>query len=223
MINKETTMNSLLPFEWPCSVAVVGPTMSGKTYLTAKLLRSAKHLFTKTPVAILYAYGIHQDFFYTLEKEIPELKFHEGIPEKSTLDELAATGPAIVVLDDLMEELGRSKEMCNLMTRGVHHLGLSTIVLNQNLYQKSPFSRTISLNLSYFILLKTCRDLSQISYLSRQMFPQSPKRLAEAYEDAVCREHRGYLVVSMHPNTQEDARLATKIFPDEYLILYCKK
>ena len=180
-------------------------------------------MFTTIPASILYAYGIHQDFFNELEKEIPGLKLHEGIPEKSTLDELTAVGPSLVVLDDLLEELGHSKEMSQLMTRGVHHRNMSVVLLTQNMFQQSPFSRTISLNLSYFILLKTCRDVSQITYLSRQMFPQCPKRLAEAYEDAVNNEQRGYLVVSMHPKTQEDARLATKIFPGEYLILYCKK
>ena len=71
--------------------------------------------------------------------------------------------------------------------------------------------------------MKVCRDMHQIHHLSRQMFPSTPKRLLEAYEDATLRP-RGYLVVNNHTKCEDrDARLATNILPGEVLILYARK
>ena len=117
----------------------------------------------------------------------------------------------------------KSSEMCSLFTREVHHGRISVIMISQNVYHQSRYSRTISLNTSYLILMKTCRDLQQIHFLSRQMFPGTPKRLVEAHEDAT-RLPRGYLVVNnLTSSGDEDVRLSTSILPGETLVLYTKK
>ena len=80
--------------------------------------------------------------------------------------------------------------------------------------------RTISLNLHYFVLMKTFRDRCQLSILANQMFCKDSQRMIEAYNDAISRQKRGYLVVSNFPVIEEDERLATDIFPGEKCILY---
>ena len=170
--------------------------MSGKTVLTLAVLRKAGLMYTIPPERILYAYGVHQKIFDELEAEVTYLSIHHGLPTLEMIEELKSTsdeGHSLLVLDDLMDEICKSSEMCSLFTRDVHHSRISVIMILQNVYHQSRYSRTISLNTSYLILMKTCRDLQQIHFLSRQMFPGTPKRLVEAYEDATLRP-RGYLV-----------------------------
>lgn len=200
--------------------------MSGKTTLLLNILRNADKMFTEAPDNIIYAYGIYQPAFEDIEKTIPNLRLHEGIPDEETLHGAVATSGqnTLVILDDLMDECSKSKYMSTLATRGVHHMRITLCFILQNIYYKSPIMRTISLNLSYFILMKTNRDLQQIHCLSRQMFPVTPLRLVEAYEDAVkTMGPHGYLVINNLPSAEEDVRLVTGILPNQQLTLYIKK
>ena len=184
--------------------------MSGKTVLTLAVLRNSGEMYTTPPERILYAYGVKQKKIEELEIELPNLSTHHGLPTLEMIEELKSPdeeGHSLLVLDDLMDEICKSSEMCSLFTRDVHHSRISVIMLTQNVYHQSRYSRTISLNTGYLILMKTCRDLQQIHFLSRQMFPGTPKRLVEAYEDAT-RNPRGYLVVNnLTGSGDEDIRL----------------
>ena len=216
--------DSVFKFESPSSTVIAGPSMSGKTVLTLAILRASKTMYTVPPDRILYAYGVSQSKFDGLESEIPNVTLHEGLPSRDMVEELKTReGHNLIVLDDLMDEICKSSEMCALFTRDVHHGRISVIMMSQNVFHQSRYSRTISLNTSYLILMKTCRDLEQIHRLSRQMFPSSRKRLVEAYEDATSRP-RGYLVVNNLTNSgDEDVRLSTNILPGETLVLYTAK
>ena len=53
------------------------------------------------------------------------------------------------------------------------------------------------------------------------MWPTDPQRLPEAYRDAIQSEKRGYLFISNLPDTPDDERLMTHIFPDDpALVIY---
>ena len=80
--------------------------------------------------------------------------------------------------------------------------------------------RTISLNLHYYVLMKTLRDRGQITTLAKQAFGTDYQRMVEAYNDAIAKRDRGYLIVGNFPVLQEDERLVTDIFPGENCILY---
>ena len=220
------TEDSVFTFESPSSTLVVGPTMSGKTHLVMKILRNCQRMYTVPPKRIVYAYGVYQKVFTKLENEVENVTLHEGLPSKELIESIGSEDErdhSVLVLDDLMDEVCKSAEMCALYTRDVHHRRISVITLSQNVYHQSKYSRTISLNMAYMILMKTCRDLQQIHHLSRQRYPSTPKRLLEAYEDAT-RKARGYLVVNNLTGTDdEDIRLCTNIFPGETLTLYVKK
>jgi hypothetical protein len=180
-------------------------------------------MFQHKPTKIIYAYGIYQEAFKILQQEVSNLIMHEGLPSENFIDEeLDTTKYNLLILDDLLEEFSRSKEISTLFTRGVHHKKISVAILFQNIFHQSPLMRTISLNLSYFVLMKTFRDRQQISYLAKQMFGQDSKRMIEAYNDCI-RKDRGYLVVSNVPTLSDDDRLATNIFPHQILTLYLPK
>jgi len=216
--------SAVFSFESPSSTIIAGPSMAGKTVLALSILKASKTMYTIPPEKILYAYGVYQSKFDSLESEIPNLTLHHGLPSREVLDELKSTeGHSLLLLDDLMDEICKSAEMCSLFTRDVHHGRISVIMMSQNVFHQSRYSRTINLNTSYLILMKTCRDLQQIHTLSRQMFPGAPKRLVEAYEDATQRP-RGYLVVNnLTSSGDDDVRLCTSILPEDTLVLYTAK
>ena len=222
--NTASDTESVFKFESPSSTVIAGPSMSGKTVLTLAILKASKTMYTFPPDKILYAYGVPQSKFEGLESEIPNLTLHEGLPSRDMVEELKTReGHNLLVLDDLMDEICKSPEMCALFTRDVHHGRISVIMMTQNVFHQSRYSRTISLNTSYLILMKTCRDLEQIHRLSRQMFPSARKRLVEAYEDATT-QPRGYLVVNnLTGSGDDDVRLSTNILPSETLVLYTAK
>ena len=219
-------VSSIFKFESPSSTMVIGPSMAGKTVLTLDILRNATEMYTVPPKNIIYAFGVYQKVFTQLETELNNITFHEGLPTKEMIESLGSEEEedhSLMVIDDLMDEICKSAEMCALFTRDVHHRRISVIMITQNIYHQSKYSRTISLNTSYLILMKTCRDLQQIYHLSRQMFPSTPKRLLEAYEDAT-RRPRGYLVVNnLTGSGDEDVRLSTNILPKDTLVLYTRK
>lgn len=128
----------------------------------------------------------------------------------------------LIILDDLMSETANDKKISNLFTKGSHHKKLSVILVSQNLFHQGKESRTISLNAHYLILFKNPRDASQIAYLARQMFPEKPKYLQEAYKDATSKPY-GYLFIDLKSNTPDNFRLRTQIFPGETQYAYVKK
>ena len=220
-------------FHSPSAVTIAGPSQGGKTFLALQILRNAGTMFTEPPKSILYCYGVYQSKFDNLEREIPNFKLHEGLPSRETIMDNKNGGSSdgnnnkfphsLVVLDDLQSSMTKSDDIVNLFTRDIHHSNTSCITLMQNALHQSKYSRTISLNTNYLILMKTFRDLQQVHFLSRQMFPGKSQRLVEAFTDATERP-RGYLVINnLTINPDEDLRLATNILPHEDLVLYTSK
>ena len=75
-------------------------------------------------------------------------------------------------------------------------------------------SRTISLNANYITVFANPRDKTQITNLSKQMYPGRSKFMREAYEDATKIPY-GYLFIDLKPSTPNELRLRARIFPDE--------
>ena len=71
----------------------------------------------------------------------------------------------------------------------------------------------MNLNSHYLVLFKNPRVVGQIGILGRQMFSIG-KFLEEAFKDATSRPY-GYLLVDLKPDTEEELRVRTNIFPDE--------
>lgn len=213
----------MYPFPECTSIAVTGATMSGKSYWTLRLLREKDSMFDKPPEKVLYCYGIYQPLFEMMEKELPFVSFHQGLPSEDTLRELSSPGSCnLVILDDLMETVTSSTEMQSLFVKGVHHLHLSVLYINQNLYCKGKFSRTINLNTHIYVLMKNPRDVSQLQCLARQAFLGKSAFLMEAYKDATSQSY-GYLVLDFSPGADELYRVRSKVFPGEDTIVYQPK
>ena len=59
----------------------------------------------------------------------------------------------------------------------------------------------------------------QIRTIGSQLFPGRLGYFMDAYNDAT-KEPFSYLVINMHPNTVEEHRLTSKIFPNEQMEIY---
>ena len=214
----------LLPFKQNSSICVVGSTGSGKTQWVYKFLRHVKVMFEgQPPQKILYCYGIWQDLYEEMERTVPNLEFHEGLPSASLLDDIAANNSHnMIILDDLMEQMVRSDECEILLTRRCHHNRFSTLYVSQNAYKSGKNARTIALNTWYLVLFNNLRDASQIACLANQMFPGNASYFKEAYSDATSNKY-GYLLVDSSPHADLRYRLRTHIFPGEDTIVYLSK
>ncbi|XP_011859145.1 PREDICTED: uncharacterized protein LOC105556661 [Vollenhovia emeryi] len=132
-------------------------------------------------------------------------------PEDYSNDPLS---PKLLIIDDLMRESSSSDAIVDLITKGSHHKNLSVILISQNLFHQGRGQRDISLNANYIVVFKNPRDRAQIRHLARQVSPDDPKFLEEAYYDATSRPH-GYLLLDLKQSTPDEYRFRTCIFPDD--------
>ena len=67
-------------------------------------------------------------------------------------------------------------------------------------------------------------DRLQVAMLGRQLFPESPRFLAEAFDDATSDVPFSYLMLNLHPHNQDmRMKVCTGIFSDEKLFVYLPK
>ncbi len=209
----------MYPFPSCTSISVSGATCSGKTTWLFRLLRHKDEMFNDSPQRVLYCYGIYQPLYDVMERELPFISFHRGLPNEKELDQLSDDSHCnLVILDDLMDSVTTSCEMENLFVKGMHHRHLSIIYLNQNLYCKGKNARTININTHVLVLMKNPRDISQLQCLARQAF-WVKRLLMEAFKDATSQPY-GYLVLDFSPSAEENYRVRSHIFPDEDTIVY---
>jgi hypothetical protein len=200
----------------PYSMVVAGPSKAGKTVFVSKLLEHIGSLSTEAPSEIIWCYSDYQSNYQALLRNIPHMRLVQGLP---SIDELRkeTRHPRLLILDDLMAEMGKDKQISNLFTRGVHHWGVSVIAIVQNIFHGGL--RTARINAHYLALFKSPGDKLQITTLARQLYPRKSGTFIDAYHDATS-EAYSYLFVDLSQSCPEELRLRTNIFPGELTIIY---
>lgn len=205
----------------PFGAIVAGPTCCGKTQFVKRLLENSDVMFDGPPQNIIWCYGMHQPAYEEMMIAIPNISFVEGLPDDLE-ERIDPSIRNLVIIDDLMNEVSNDKRLTNIFTKGCHHKNLSCVFILQNIFHQGKELRNISLNAHYMFLFKSPRDSSQINHLAKQMFPGYVKYMQEAFNDATAKPH-GYLLCDLKPQTLEDFRLRTNIFPEEMQYAYVKK
>lgn len=141
-----------------------------------------------------------------VDPEMSYTKLYEGIPD---VNMFADFKPRLVILDDLMREA--NGDVVDLFTKGSHHYNLSVIFVTQNIFNQGKGRRDISLNAHYIVCFKNPRDKQQILHLSKQICPENPKYIQEAYNDATSKPY-GYLLFDLRQTTLDIVRYRTNIF-----------
>ena len=202
-----------LKLQHPFTAIVAGPTGSGKTVFTTKLIENANQMIEPAPQRVVWCYGVYQSFFTNLNK----VEFHDGMPDLNMFDGVQRT---LLVIDDLMQET--DDRVSQIFTRINHHKKFSVLYPTQNLFYGSKQNRTMSLNSHYLVLFKNARDATQISHLAGQMYPGKSKFMIEAYRDATSSPF-SYLLIDLKQATEDKLRLRTNIFPGETPYVYVPK
>ena len=207
----------MVPFQSGSPMMVIGPTNCGKTYWINRLLEN--DMFTQPVSSILYCYGVYQEFYNKMHDN-PSIRapiqFHKGIPSQEDIDNLYDGQFHIIVLDDLMEKIVKSIEMQELFTKYCHHRNMMAIMVSQNVFQKGPNARTISLNTHIHVLFANKRDEVQISILAHQLFHSKTKKnkFLTMYDEHMKLRY-AYLVIDCTPQYPTEIKVRADIFPGQ--------
>jgi hypothetical protein len=171
--------------------------MCGKSFFVNKLLQNHDNIFHPKAKHIYWHYSE-----VAPNTKLNNIEYIKGLPEPEQINEYS-----IIVIDDLMVEIGKNNEMANLFTRVAHHRTCLIIYITQNLYHNAKNSRTIALNTHILILFKSPRDKTFIHTLARQM---QLKYLPAVFEE-VTKLPYTYLYIDLFTDTDDDLRIRSNI------------
>ena len=202
-----------MAFQHPFSMMVMGPSQSGKTEWTRKLLLLP--LIQPPPERILWCFGQWQPLYEELQKRIPYIEFVHGIPDHLHSPQFINAGTRnLIILDDLMTEAKCDQRIADLFTKGSHHRNISIVYLTQNVFPQGKVCRDIALNMQYLVLFNNPIDRQQVVTLARRIYPSTSVTFMKRFEEATSRPY-GYLVVDLKSSTSEQDRLLTNIFESQ--------
>ena len=198
----------------PFSCIISGPSGCGKSRLVDQFLSDVNNLVTPPVEKIFYHYGEWQPLFEKMQNQYG-VEFREGLPSKESIAgdvevaEDALRRHTLLILDDLMSS-SNQQVVADIFTKYSHHWNVSVIYITQNLFQKSPDFRTMSLNAHYMIVFKNPRDMGQIASLSRQVFPSNAAALSSIFTHELKRPH-SYLLLDFKQSTPDDLRIRSSL------------
>ena len=212
-----------LKFITPANIMIIGPSLSGKSTMMFNILAQKSDAFDKLMGRIYYCYGTFSEQYNKIKKQLGnDIEFFSGIPTEEMVRKWASASKGlaiILVLDDLMEQISKSVTCQDLVTKITHHCEMALFILTQNMFQKGPIFRCVSLNTHYFIIMKTKRDQQQLLHFGRQIFPFKTNYLYDSYIKATEAKQYGALRVDLHPAS--DSRLVlTSDFLSDHPVVY---
>ena len=145
------SMSNDLKFKHPFTCILSGPCGSGKSSFCIRFLQNLDALCTERDFdgGVIWCYS--EKTAVPSPAVLPkkrDIRFNEGVPA----DFANARGrPCHVILDNLLND-AYSKQVCDLFTKGSHHINISVILITQNLFHQGRFCGDISLNGKYLVL-----------------------------------------------------------------------
>lgn len=206
-----------LKIKVPSGIVVAGPTMSGKTTLVTRVVRKAKKLFSRPPRSIIYSYGEPSN------KLIPWFRKYgaiciPGFPSDELLNKV--TKPCLVIIDDLMKDVGE-KYLSDLFTKKMHHRDLIVVFLTQNIFEKHLI--IARKNSQYMFLMKQKATSRDIKTIGQQLEDKGMSNyFYDAFKKATAKKH-GYFFVDNHPQSEDELKYRTDVFPGEITTVFLPK
>lgn len=210
-------------------MCIAGSTGSGKTEWLMRFLNNLPQLVEPQITHVLYCYGELNEKIVRLPQlsvksphgNLVHIQTYNGVADEDFIKEMAHRSGRrmLMVLDDLAVGI-KSQFLDVLFTRGSHNWGVSVIMVTQHLFTKEI--RTARVNSHYLVLINSPGAALQVKNLASHLFAAQTRFFTEAYADAT-RGKFGYLLIDLHPGTEEDERLKTNIYPGEHTIFYKPK
>jgi hypothetical protein len=199
-------------FKSPFTAIVVGATSSGKSHWVKRLIENRGQMISPPPAQILYCYGEVNPLI--LEYKQQGIEVYNGVPDAEMIK--SRPKPLLLIIDDLMLDI-QPDYLDMLFSRGSHNWNVSVVFVTQALYGRNI--KTARANAHYLILMRNPQAKQNIRTLGSQMWPGQLKFIMEAFNDATS-ELYSYLLIDSHPNTRDNERLITHIFPGEQITYY---
>ena len=123
----EEGQESLIKFETPSTIVMSGATSTGKSWLIYKILKHAKGMFTSPPKKIIYCYGVYQDLYDEMQRDIPNIECFSGLPTRDDLESWNYASPwsKVLVLDDLLQKAVKNVDIVDLFCQYSHHMNFT--------------------------------------------------------------------------------------------------
>ena len=199
-----------ITFQHIFSMMVTGPSGSGQTQWTRKLLLTS--LIHPPPERILSCFGQWQPLYEDLQKRIPWLEFVHDIPDYLNSPQFINPGKRnLIIFDDLMTKAMCDQRIADLFTKRSHHRNIIIVYLTQNVFPQGKACRDIALYMQYLVLFNNPIDRQQVATLARRIYPSTSAMFMKRFEEATSRPY-GYLVIDLKSSTSEQDRLQTDIF-----------
>lgn len=221
-------------FQHPFNCIVAGPSGCGKSSFVRELL---EHELTHISVVfdwILIYLGTKPENNPVLNSlrivdpsRVEIVDFRERYPKTEDLKEsfphdlehvmTDRSGEGLVIFDDLMLEMSKSRVLVDLFTKHSHHLSVSSINITQNLFfQGTNKSDSVSVyrNAHNLVLFASPMDQTVNRYVcSKQSFGEekiTTKEMARLMKEV--QKKFGYIIISAGQNTPEELRFRSDIF-----------
>jgi hypothetical protein len=129
----------------------------------------------------------------------------------------------MIIFDDMYTVISSSKAICDLTIMLSHHLHITSLFTQHNIFGNSRFSKTIATNLHY-ILLFTVRNRMQLAVLGSQLFchKNKAKNFVKVY-DSVAEDSAGDgpLIIDNSPFLQnKQFRLRSRVLIGQLPVIY---
>lgn len=203
----------IFPLQVSFTMLVSGPSSSGKSFFTCKLLNNLDKMTDKKIERVQWFFA-EENSVKTVKKclsreALQKTKFIHNLPDEF---ENIDGKNMLIVIDDLMSE-AQNQKIADLFTRSSHHKNQSVILITQNIFHQSKYARDISLNAKYICVFRSPRDLNQIRYLSRQI-SDSGDKVFQIYKELTNDTPHSYLFIDLTQNTPSILRFRSDIFSD---------
>ena len=176
-------------------MVVSGPSGSGKTRLVADIIIKQRELFYPHFDNIIYVYQHWQEVYTEIKAKLgTTIIFIEGLNWSKT-NSHPETHRQLIIFDDVYADASQQEEFLNWVISG-RHKNQHAIIFKHNLYQESPNSKTIEVNVTQMLLLKNPRDVVQVNVLGRQLISRNV--VQSAYKLAT-KEPFGHLLIDLDP------------------------
>lgn len=187
---------------------VAGMQSSGKTVFIHSLIKQREEILSEPIRKVYYHYAIWQQTF--ADQSDPNVHYVQGVPN---VDEIP--NDCLLILDDLLGQMGNDKNLLDLFCVKSHHKSISTIFVTQSFFFESKIFRCVTRNAHYIVLFRSQRMVANIQQLSRQLWPKHPGFLSDAYDKATKGRPYSYLFLNTHPSADEKMAVMTNILPSE--------
>ena len=211
----------------PCRMIVNGQSGVGKSYFTVTLINNRHYMFQKPVDKVIYFYNELNPTIRLLEKD-PSVSLIHGFDYEMLLENPPSRHLLVIVDDHLNANCyDKLSELFAVKSRA---LNISCCLLTQNLFTKSgnakSYNRDILINSTHSCIFNNKRDKLGVMAIARASFPTKYRYFMDSYYSA-CEEStdgRGYLFLSLSPESKPEIELRTKIFyRSELTILFWPK